>query len=121
MRYQKLQTFALCALLSGLGTAAWAQGAMDPDTTPGTATTPADTTRDQTTTTESTTTTPGTTTDSTPATGTTTTDSTMRDRSMSDSSLPATATPLWLLGVLNGAGLMGLALGLRAIRRIRRA
>jgi hypothetical protein len=38
-----------------------------------------------------------------------------------DSMLPATATPLWLLGLLNGAGLLGLAGGLRALRRTRRA
>jgi hypothetical protein len=114
MRPTKLKTIALVALLTSLGATAWAQE-------PGTGTTTDD---------PATTTTPGTGTTATPGTGTTgTTDTTgttgTTDRTGTtgtstmddDDMLPATATPLWLLGVLNGAALMGFAAGLRAYRR----
>jgi hypothetical protein len=40
--------------------------------------------------------------------------------SMPEGSLPATATPLWLLGLLGGGGLLGVAGALRVLRLRRR-
>lgn len=117
MTHTKLTTLAATALLAGFSATAWSQGATDPATTP-------DTTGTDTTGTTDTTRGTGTTgtMDSTRGTGTTGTMDSTRDSSMTGdtSALPATASPLWLLGVLNGAGLMGLAAALRITRRSRR-
>jgi len=111
-QYMDIKTLALAALLAGFCAPAWSQGAADPaDTTtrdaatqdqPGTGMTGSGS---------------GTMADPDAGTTGTTRDTTMGD---DDAMLPATASPMWLLGLLSGTGLLGLAAGLRAVRGMRR-
>lgn len=139
MRHSTLPTLTLIALLSCAAAPAWSQdtgsSTGDPttsDTTTGTTSSPGTgptgtgttgTTRSDTTGSSSTGTATGTGSatmdrdDATMGDG----DATMANRSAMDDELPSTATPLWLLSIVNGLALGGVALALRMVRRLRGA
>jgi len=113
MKYPTLMLLAMTVMATGLGAPAWAQDpAQSPSNDPSMtgappATTPSDSS--------------GTGTGSAmPSTTDTTGSTTSDDQATTGDSLPATATPLWLLGMLGGAGVMGVAATLRGLRLRRR-
>jgi hypothetical protein len=105
MKYPTLMMLAITLVAAGLGAPAWAQDsaqAPPADTSSTTTQTPTDT--------------------GTGATaGTASSTSSATDSTTSAQNLPATATPLWLLGMLGGSGVMGFAVALRTLRFRRRA
>jgi hypothetical protein len=114
MKHSKTAFLAAALLSAQLGATAYGQAATG-DTTANPPGTTMDTTR-------SPTSTPSTSTDTTRSSmdrSTTTTDSSRMnmDNDSATARLPSTATPMWLLGIVNGLWVAGLAFALRLVRR----